>query len=98
MRALVEFGFPMGPFAMADLAGLDVGWRNRSRRACARKSPTRCAKQETTAKKPAGVSIVTTSVPAPPHPDDDIESLIIAASRRLGLTRRAITKRKSSNG
>ena len=27
--AAVEFGFPMGPFAMGDLAGLDVGWRIR---------------------------------------------------------------------
>ena len=25
--ALTEFGFPMGPFAMGDLAGIDVGWR-----------------------------------------------------------------------
>ncbi|MGY8525361.1 3-hydroxyacyl-CoA dehydrogenase NAD-binding domain-containing protein [Paracidovorax citrulli] len=25
-RVLVEFGFPMGPFAMSDLAGLDLGW------------------------------------------------------------------------
>jgi 3-hydroxyacyl-CoA dehydrogenase len=24
--ALLEFGFPMGPFQMADLAGLDIGW------------------------------------------------------------------------
>ncbi len=24
--ALVEFGFPMGPFQMADLAGIDIGW------------------------------------------------------------------------
>ena len=24
--ALFEFGFPMGPFAMSDLAGLDIGW------------------------------------------------------------------------
>jgi len=27
-----DFGFPMGPFAMGDLAGLDVGWRIRKRR------------------------------------------------------------------
>jgi 3-hydroxyacyl-CoA dehydrogenase len=25
-RALTDFGFPMGPFQMADLAGLDIGW------------------------------------------------------------------------
>ncbi|MBN9544951.1 MAG: enoyl-CoA hydratase/isomerase family protein [Alphaproteobacteria bacterium] len=25
-KALTNFGFPMGPFAMADLAGLDLGW------------------------------------------------------------------------
>ncbi len=25
-RVLVEFGFPMGPFAMSDLVGLDLGW------------------------------------------------------------------------
>ena len=24
--ALLEFGFPMGPFQMSDLAGLDIGW------------------------------------------------------------------------
>jgi 3-hydroxyacyl-CoA dehydrogenase len=25
-RVLTEFGLPMGPFAMSDLAGLDIGW------------------------------------------------------------------------
>ncbi len=25
-RVLVDFGLPMGPFAMSDLAGLDIGW------------------------------------------------------------------------
>jgi len=31
-RAIREFGFAMGPFAMSDLAGLDIGWRIRKRR------------------------------------------------------------------
>ncbi|MBD5634696.1 MAG: enoyl-CoA hydratase/isomerase family protein, partial [Candidatus Eremiobacteraeota bacterium] len=31
-RVVGAFGFPMGPFAMFDLAGLDVGWRIRKRR------------------------------------------------------------------
>ncbi|MBV7257295.1 enoyl-CoA hydratase/isomerase family protein [Pacificimonas sp. WHA3] len=31
-RVFVEFGFPMGPFQMSDLAGLDIGWhRDESR-------------------------------------------------------------------
>lgn len=28
-RVVVQFGMPMGPFAMGDLTGLDVGWRAR---------------------------------------------------------------------
>jgi 3-hydroxyacyl-CoA dehydrogenase len=31
-RVLYEFGFPMGPFAMSDLAGLDIGWSQESSR------------------------------------------------------------------
>jgi 3-hydroxyacyl-CoA dehydrogenase len=32
-KALVGFGFAMGPFAVADLAGLDIGWMTRKRKA-----------------------------------------------------------------
>lgn len=34
--ALVGFGFPMGPFAVGDLAGLDIAWAGRKRRAATR--------------------------------------------------------------
>ncbi len=30
--ALFDFGFPMGPFAMSDLAGLDIGWSKETSR------------------------------------------------------------------
>jgi 3-hydroxyacyl-CoA dehydrogenase len=35
-RALREFGFAMGPFQVADLAGGDIGWATRKRRAATR--------------------------------------------------------------
>ncbi len=39
-KALVGFGFAMGPYAVADLAGLDIGWAVRKRLA-----PTRDARE-----------------------------------------------------
>ncbi|AXI48028.1 3-hydroxyacyl-CoA dehydrogenase [Sulfitobacter sp. SK012] len=32
-KALTDFGFAMGPYAVADLAGLDIGWATRKRKA-----------------------------------------------------------------
>jgi 3-hydroxyacyl-CoA dehydrogenase len=32
-KAVKDFGYPMGPFAMGDLAGLDIGWSNRKNKA-----------------------------------------------------------------
>ena len=31
-KAFTDFGWPMGPFQMGDLAGLDISWRNRKAR------------------------------------------------------------------
>jgi 3-hydroxyacyl-CoA dehydrogenase len=31
-KVFTDFGWPMGPFQMSDLAGLDIGWRNRKAR------------------------------------------------------------------
>ena len=31
-NAIFDFGFPMGPFAMSDLAGLDIGWNKETSR------------------------------------------------------------------
>jgi len=35
-RAVRGFGFPMGPYQVSDLAGLDIGWATRKRRAATR--------------------------------------------------------------
>ena len=39
--AMVDFGFPMGIFAMQDMAGLDIGWATRKRQAPNRPASTR---------------------------------------------------------
>ena len=39
--AMVAFGFPMGVFAMQDLAGLDIAWAMRKRRAATRPASER---------------------------------------------------------
>ena len=39
--ALREFGYPMGPFQVSDLAGGDIGWATRKRRAATRDPRTR---------------------------------------------------------
>ncbi|WP_299142787.1 3-hydroxyacyl-CoA dehydrogenase NAD-binding domain-containing protein [uncultured Tateyamaria sp.] len=41
--ALEEFGFAMGPFAVADLAGLDIGWAVRKRKRAEGHAPKRDA-------------------------------------------------------
>lgn len=40
-KAIYEFGMAMGPHAMSDLAGLDVGWRIRKRQAASRPADER---------------------------------------------------------
>lgn len=43
-RALEDLGFAMGPFAVADLAGLDIGWAMRKRKAPTRPAAERYVK------------------------------------------------------
>ena len=40
-KAIVEFGYPMGPFQMFDLAGGDIGWADRKRKAAFRSNEER---------------------------------------------------------
>ena len=40
-KAIVQFGYPMGPFQMFDLAGGDIGWADRKRRAAFRSNQER---------------------------------------------------------
>jgi 3-hydroxyacyl-CoA dehydrogenase len=97
-RALVDFGFAMGPFAVADLAGLDIGWRNRKSRAHLRKPGIRdcnlldkvCELGRFGQKTGAGWYRYE-SGSRKPTSDPIIQELIVAHSSEKGFERRMIT-------
>lgn len=99
--ALVDFGFPMGPFAVGDLAGLDIGWRNRKARAHLRKPGVRdcdlldqvCELGRLGQKTGAGWYRYEPGNRTP-IPDGAIEELIVAHSHRKGIVRRVIDDRE----
>ncbi|UNK43610.1 3-hydroxyacyl-CoA dehydrogenase NAD-binding domain-containing protein [Luteimonas sp. S4-F44] len=94
-RAMEDFGFAMGPFRVMDLAGQDIGWRIRQRRAIEQPErpysviPDRICElgrfgQKTGAgfyRYPDGRKAVV---------DPDIDALVIAYSREIGIERRTI--------
>jgi 3-hydroxyacyl-CoA dehydrogenase len=90
--ALTEFGFPMGPFAMSDLAGLDVGWRNRKALGVkAVIADAICEKGDYGQKTGKGYYIYEAGARAG-RPNPEVEALVVDASRRLGIARRTIDK------
>ncbi len=88
--ALVEFGLPMGPFAMMDLAGLDVGWLIRkSRGEHAVIEDALCEAGHFGQKTGNGYFRYEAGSRAP-IPDPEVERIILDASARLGIARRPI--------
>jgi 3-hydroxyacyl-CoA dehydrogenase len=90
--AVTGFGFPMGPFAMADMAGLDVGWRIRKGRGeCNEIEDALCEAGHFGQKTGKGYFRYEAGSRTP-LPDPDVERVIIDASSRAGLTRRQIAQ------
>jgi 3-hydroxyacyl-CoA dehydrogenase len=92
--AAVEFGFPMGPFAMGDLAGLDIGWRNRKALGTrAEIADTLCELGHYGQKTGKGFYVYEQGSRAG-VPNPEVDALIEAASARLGFKRRPIDKQE----
>jgi 3-hydroxyacyl-CoA dehydrogenase len=92
--ALVEFGFPMGPFAMGDLAGLDVGWRARKGRGAKAEIADAICEMGRYGQKTGRGFFIYEQGSRTPKPDPEIEHLIVQASRRHGINRRQIDKKE----
>jgi 3-hydroxyacyl-CoA dehydrogenase len=86
-RVLFDFGMPMGPFAMGDLAGLDLGWvKERSTGSTIRE--LLCEAGRWGQKTGAGFYDYDAARKATPSPV--VEQLILGLSAKQGIERRPI--------
>ena len=86
--ALTAFGFRMGPFAMSDLAGLDIGMR--IRKAFGKRAPVAdalCDAGRYGQKTGSGYYLYDGRAATP---DPAVDAIIAAESAKLGITRRPI--------
>jgi 3-hydroxyacyl-CoA dehydrogenase len=97
-QALTDFGFAMGPFAVADLSGLDIAWRMRRAQAATRDPRERhvpvleqlCEQGRLGQKSGAGYYGYPEGKRAP-ETDATVRDLIVQASAARGIQRHALT-------
>jgi 3-hydroxyacyl-CoA dehydrogenase len=90
-KVLTDFGFPMGPFAMGDLAGLDVGWRIRKGRGVASPVADRICELGRFGQKTGAGYYRYDKGDRTPIPDADVEKIIVDVATSMGITRRPIS-------
>jgi 3-hydroxyacyl-CoA dehydrogenase len=90
--AVTGFGFPMGPFAMADMAGLDVGWRIRKGRGERNEIEDALCEAGHYGQKTGKGYFRYDAGSRTPLPDPEVEKIILETSSRLGVNRRPIAQ------
>ena len=96
-KVMVDFGYPMGPFAVGDLAGLDIGYAGRKRRAEAdpnyRKLPIadKLVEMGRYGQKTGAGWFKYEKGDRTPHPDPVVADLIKTMSEEMGNTPRPFT-------
>lgn len=96
-KAITDFGFPMGPFTVGDLAGLDISWRKRKAGEAGRDKTKRysplgdrlCERGRFGQKTGAGYYRYEAGSRAP-IPDPEVDDLIVAVAKEQGIARRSI--------
>jgi 3-hydroxyacyl-CoA dehydrogenase len=87
-RVIYDFGFPMGPFQMADLAGLDIGWSRETSKGETLRDKL-CEQDRRGQKTSAGFYDYDAKRERSPSPV--VEKLVLEQSAAQGVTRRAIS-------
>ncbi len=87
---LTRFGFRMGPFAMADLAGLDIGWRLRKARGTTAPVADALCEAGRLGQKTGRGFFSYGADGRTPTPDPEVGRIAAEAAARTGVTQRAI--------
>jgi len=96
-KVMVDFGYPMGPFAVSDLSGLDIGYDTRKRRAAAdpnyRKLPVpdRLVEMGRKGQKTGAGWYRYEKGDRTPHPDEVVKSVIADVAKEFGIPQRTFT-------
>src|SRR6516164_2041795 len=92
--AVAGFGFPMGPFAMADMAGLDVGWRIRKGRGERNEIEDALCEAGHFGQKTGKGYFRYETGSRTLLPDPEVERTILEASSRAGISRRQLPQQE----
>ena len=96
-KVMVDFGYPMGPFAVGDLAGLDIGYASRKRRAAQyptfRKQPIadRLAEMGRFGQKTGAGWYRYEKGDRTPHPDPEVAAIIKQVAAEMGVPQQEFT-------
>jgi 3-hydroxyacyl-CoA dehydrogenase len=96
-KVMVDFGYPMGPFAVGDLAGLDIGAAGRRRRAAAdpnyRKLPIadKLVELGRYGQKTGAGWYKYEKGDRTPHPDPEVAKIIHNVAAELGVPQKSFT-------
>ncbi|BAR55209.1 fatty oxidation complex alpha subunit [Bradyrhizobium diazoefficiens] len=88
---VTKFGMPMGPFAMGDLAGLDIGWRSRKDRGIKSEIADALCEAGRFGQKTGKGYYKYEAGSRSPLPDPEVEKLIDETLLRLGRKKRAVS-------
>ncbi|TPL77842.1 3-hydroxyacyl-CoA dehydrogenase NAD-binding domain-containing protein [Mesorhizobium sp. B2-3-15] len=89
-KAFTDFGWPMGPFQMGDLAGLDIGWRNRKARGLTAPIADTLCQQGRFGQKTGRGFYLYENGSRTPVPDPEVEALIRDKAAEKGIVPRTI--------
>ncbi|RLK45069.1 3-hydroxyacyl-CoA dehydrogenase NAD-binding domain-containing protein [Cupriavidus plantarum] len=96
-KAIEKFGFAMGPFRMGDLAGNDIGWAIRKRRAVERpdfkysKTADKLCELGRFGQKTGAGWYDYKAGDRKPYPNQQVNDMIVANSKEAGVERRKIS-------